>query len=61
MPDAIYDDDLIERLRAWALKVEIFTPAVGPDFVEGFRDAQTAVLGIIQAGTEPGGSGGDSR
>lgn len=49
------DETLIERLERWARDREYdFSRKIRPEYVEGFRDAQRAVLGLIQAWGEDG-------
>lgn len=45
------DTELIVRLEEWAhgLDDQEFTDAASPDYREGFRDARSVVLGLIQA------------
>jgi hypothetical protein len=48
------DPTLLDRLEEWAFTDGDFTDAVSRDYIEGFRDAQSVVLGFIQAWTVQG-------
>lgn len=46
---------IVQRLEYWARDREYdFTRTTRPEYVEGFRDAQGIVLGLIQAWEDPG-------
>lgn len=47
-------DDALQAVEAWAREIDDdFTDAVGPDYIEGFRDAKRVALGLIQAHSDP--------
>lgn len=52
--DDAEDETLVQRLEQWARdRVYDFSRVTRPAYVEGFRDAQGVVLGLIQAWEDP--------